>query len=434
MNRDQRLHRWGAHAPVCGARVFPPSPFPPRLTPWPSARPSTPIAAPNSSSGAAACSVARRDVARAACCRGAARRCSSRDRRRDTDSQSRLPSFPPSRRPTFCGSARGSRAVRPSCRCAPAGPPLLRVPRDRTALADGIAIRLPARDTCRGRKARERPDTKTRASPHPATQNPGRLQSRWPACRSRHGTAAGSQLSRSQSCTLASCPRFPFFAPSFPATISQAAVRCGSSRFLSTSQLCTPAAILAACASKGRGGVLKMIKRLPIFLLLLLAVPVGAQDKKPTTLREVLLAELKSTHTSEEWFVPVNIAVKGLTAEQASWTDGKGNHSVGQLAYHIVYWNRRNLERLKGEPSTKFSGNNDETFDKFDAKTWNQTVQDLDDVMNELEKWVETADDAKLAQNAQVFTHISTHNAYHIGQIIYVRKEQGSWDPKNGVK
>ncbi len=177
-----------------------------------------------------------------------------------------------------------------------------------------------------------------------------------------------------------------------------------------------------------------MMKRVPIFLLLLLAVPVGAQNKKPTTLREVLLAELKSTHTSEEWFVPANIAVKGLTAEQASWTDGKGNHSVGQLAYHIAYWDRRSLEKLKGETSPKFSGNNDETFDKFDAKTWDATVKDLDDVMNELEKWVETADDAKLAQNAQVFTHISTHNAYHIGQIIYVRKEQGSWDPKNGVK
>ena len=177
-----------------------------------------------------------------------------------------------------------------------------------------------------------------------------------------------------------------------------------------------------------------MIKRVPVFLLLLLALPVHAQDKKPTTLREVLLAELKSTHGAEEWFVPANIAVKGLTAEQASWTDGKGNHSVGQLAYHIVYWNKRNLQRLKGEPLEKFSGNNDETFDKFDTKTWNETVQQLDQVMNDLEKWVETADEAKLKENAQVFTHISTHNAYHIGQIIFVRKEQGSWDPKNGVR
>ncbi|HEX4544300.1 MAG TPA: DinB family protein [Candidatus Acidoferrum sp.] len=177
-----------------------------------------------------------------------------------------------------------------------------------------------------------------------------------------------------------------------------------------------------------------MIKRPSIFLLLLLAIPVAAQDKKPTTLREVLLAELRSTHDNEDWFVPANIAVKGLTAEQASWTDGKGNHSAGQLAYHIVYWNRRNLARLKGEQVEKFGGNNDETFDKFDSKSWNETVQQLDKVMKELEKWVETADEAKLKDSAAVFTHISTHNAYHIGQIIYVRKEQGSWDPKNGVR
>ena len=177
-----------------------------------------------------------------------------------------------------------------------------------------------------------------------------------------------------------------------------------------------------------------MSKRLPMFLLLVLAIPVSAQDKKPTTLREVLLAELRPTHDNEDWFVPANIAVKGLTAEQASWTDGKGNHSVGQLAYHIAYWNRRNLAKLKGEQLEKFSGNNDETFDKFDSKSWNETVQLLDNVMKELEKWVETADETKLKESAAIFTHISTHNAYHIGQIIYVRKEQGSWDPKNGVR
>lgn len=176
-----------------------------------------------------------------------------------------------------------------------------------------------------------------------------------------------------------------------------------------------------------------MTKRLPIFLLLLLVVPANAQDKKPTNLRELLLAELKSTHTHAEWFVPANTAVKGLTAEQASWTDGKGNHSVGQLAHHLVFWNRQSLARLKGETPEKFSGNNEETFDKFDSKAWNDTVQQLDQVLTDLEKWVETADEAKLKESAQTFTHISTHNAYHIGQIIYVRKEQGSWDPKNGV-
>lgn len=171
-----------------------------------------------------------------------------------------------------------------------------------------------------------------------------------------------------------------------------------------------------------------------IVVLLLAVVPVLAQNKKPANLRDVLLAELKSTHNSEEWFVPANIAVKGLTAEQAKWTDGKGNHSVGQLAYHLVFWNRQSLAKLKGEKPEKFSGNNDDTFNNFDEKSWNEVVQQLDQVLTDLEKWVETADEAKLQENAQLFTHISTHNAYHIGQIIYVRKEQGSWDPKNGVK
>lgn len=177
-----------------------------------------------------------------------------------------------------------------------------------------------------------------------------------------------------------------------------------------------------------------MTKRISIFLLLLAAAHVHAQNSKPMNLRDLLRSELRSTHTTAEWFVPANVAVKGLTAEQASWTDGKGNHSVGQLAYHIVFWNRQNLARLKGEKIEKFSGNNDETFDKFDTKSWNETVQQLDVVMNELEKWVENADEAKLRESAQVFTHISTHNAYHIGQIIFVRKEQGTWDPKNGVQ
>jgi uncharacterized damage-inducible protein DinB len=177
-----------------------------------------------------------------------------------------------------------------------------------------------------------------------------------------------------------------------------------------------------------------MRNRTMLVVALLLAVPLFAQEKKATDLRSILLAELRSTHNSEEWFVPANIAVAGLTAEQASWTDGKGNHSVGQLAHHLVFWDKQSLAKLRGEAADKFSGNNEETFDKFDAKTWNETVKQLDQVLADLEKWVETADEAKLKASAQMLTHISTHNAYHIGQIIYVRKLQGVWNPKNGVK
>jgi len=171
-----------------------------------------------------------------------------------------------------------------------------------------------------------------------------------------------------------------------------------------------------------------------IALSFFLAASTAAPAAPPTTLRGVLLEQLKTTHDNKDWFMPANTAVAGLTPEQATWNDGKGNHSVGQLAAHLIFWNREQLAKFKGEPPPKFSGDNNETFNSFDAARWAQTQKDLDAVLTEWEKVVETADDAKLAQWASTIAHIGAHNAYHIGQMIYVRKQAGTWDPDKGVK
>jgi len=177
------------------------------------------------------------------------------------------------------------------------------------------------------------------------------------------------------------------------------------------------------------------MKQLIAFLVLSLSFYACAQTQKPApTLRSILLDQLRSTHNQKDWFVDANTAVAGLTAEQANWTDGKGNHSVGQLAFHILYWDERNLAKFKGETPAKYDGNNDETFTQFDSKRWAETVRRLDEVMTEWEKAVEGADDKKLEEWAPVIARIGTHNAYHIGQIVFVRKEQGSWDATKGVK
>ncbi len=162
-----------------------------------------------------------------------------------------------------------------------------------------------------------------------------------------------------------------------------------------------------------------------------------AQDKAakpPATLRSILLEQLKTTHNAKDWFVDGNTAISGLTPEQASWSDGKGNHSVGQLTYHMVFWNQQVLDKLRGQTPAKFEGNNDVTFTIFDAKKWSDLQQQFDQVMKDLEKWVETADDAKVEKAASTIAHVGAHNAYHIGEIVYVRREQGSWDPEKGVK
>jgi uncharacterized damage-inducible protein DinB len=175
-------------------------------------------------------------------------------------------------------------------------------------------------------------------------------------------------------------------------------------------------------------------------ILLLLCAPVFAiaqdqQAKKPTDLRGVLLEQLRTTNSAEDWFVPVSIAVDGLTAEQAQWKPaGKDAHSVGQLAYHIWYWDARALQQFKGEKPAPFDGNNNETFDNFSAAQWNDLLKKLHQEMADWEAAVQSADDAKLAANASLIAHIGAHRAYHVGQILYVRKLQGSWNPEKGVK
>ncbi len=176
------------------------------------------------------------------------------------------------------------------------------------------------------------------------------------------------------------------------------------------------------------------MRRLFIFLLFVIAIPAVAQPQNPPTLRSILLAQLHSTHDKSEWFVCADVAVANMTPEQASWTDGKGNHSVGQLTNHLVFWNERAFETMTGEKPAAYNGNNDETFNSFDAKSWSETVARLDAVLTKLENLVATADDAKLEAIAPTIAHINAHNAYHIGQIVFVRKEQGSWDTSKGVK
>jgi hypothetical protein len=171
-----------------------------------------------------------------------------------------------------------------------------------------------------------------------------------------------------------------------------------------------------------------------ILLTLFLASTANAQNDKTATLKSILLEQLRTTHSKEDWFVPPTIAIEGLTPEQANWKDSSENHSIAQLATHLIFWDEQVLAKFKGEKQAAFNGNNKETFSPVDKNSWDATVKRLDSVLTELEKFVETADDAKLQPLYSTIAHIGTHNAYHTGQIIYIRKMKGWWDDNKGVK
>lgn len=176
------------------------------------------------------------------------------------------------------------------------------------------------------------------------------------------------------------------------------------------------------------------MKTLFFTIVLFITTVTYSQTKAPATLKSILLEQLRTTHNAKDWFVPVNIALEGVTPEQAKWTDGSGNHSIGQLASHLLFWDLQQLAKFKKVTGPVYSGNNDETFNEFTAESWTITVQRLDSVLTEWEKAVEAADENTLQKWYSTIAHIGTHNAYHTGQIIFIRKLQGIWNPENGVK
>ena len=60
------------------------------------------------------------------------------------------------------------------------------------------------------------------------------------------------------------------------------------------------------------------------------SVAVAQSGPASPNLKSVLLDQFKGTHNQEEWFVPIKIAIEGLTVEQAAWKDENENHSIAQ--------------------------------------------------------------------------------------------------------
>ncbi|SEW51941.1 DinB family protein [Chitinophaga arvensicola] len=170
-----------------------------------------------------------------------------------------------------------------------------------------------------------------------------------------------------------------------------------------------------------------------IFVLPFLLLPLRSFSQSPT-LKSVLLQQLKTTHNKAEWFVPVNTAVEGLTAEQANWKDSSGNHSIAQLLNHLIFWDLGLLEKFNGKTPAPFNGNNDETFSATTAAQWEASVKRIDSVLTAWENAIAQADEKTLSSNYATIADLNTHNAYHTGQIIFIRKMRGNWNPEKGVK
>lgn len=158
------------------------------------------------------------------------------------------------------------------------------------------------------------------------------------------------------------------------------------------------------------------------------------------TSKQFVLTLLDYRHNQEAGFMPLMAAIESLNAKQACWRPDERSHSIWELVNHITFWNQYTLYKIQGNLAGIIKIENDETFRLPDEPNpearWQEAVQRVGEVFQALRHTVSELSESDLDRPFDdqgtpvkvVLADLAMHDAYHIGQILYIRKLQG-WTP-----
>src|SRR6478609_44574 len=146
--------------------------------------------------------------------------------------------------------------------------------------------------------------------------------------------------------------------------------------------------------------------------------------------RTLLLQQWASCLDKEDWFPPLEKVLENITLEQAIW----------ELVCHLLFYEKRILLRFLGETANEPKAENNDATYRLPTETfqnWKETKQEYFSVHRELEKILAKSeledlyrpipDDNPLVLELK---SLAMHDAYHIGQIVFLSKMQGAWAGK----
>lgn len=154
------------------------------------------------------------------------------------------------------------------------------------------------------------------------------------------------------------------------------------------------------------------------------------------TYKSILIDQLNACYNDKSWFIPLADILADLTVKEAI-TMNEDKQTIWSIVNHLIYWNEKWLESFKaGEIVLSNTINNDETFsltpDQMNDFGWKKTLNRLENVFINWITFLEGTDESKLTKqlpeyfNAPwwgVVSNLSIHNAYHIGQIMLLKKQ-----------
>jgi len=163
-------------------------------------------------------------------------------------------------------------------------------------------------------------------------------------------------------------------------------------------------------------------------------------------IKEILLEQFNACYDENVWFVALKNALEGITATEAVWSPKDSDKNIWKLLTHLNFYNEAWLIRFGGGEFKYPEGmDNDDTFsvsDSPDDAALKTELDQMNEVMNGWRTALQNSDEAKFSRSVSetneskwfsVISNINTHNAYHAGQILLLRKLHGTWNAEKGV-
>ncbi|MBL3644634.1 DinB family protein [Bacillus sp. RHFB] len=149
-------------------------------------------------------------------------------------------------------------------------------------------------------------------------------------------------------------------------------------------------------------------------------------------LMDIFRMEYDFSWDTETWFLPLESALEGLNSTDASWQPPGGGNTIWQTVNHLNYYNALLVSQINGTTPRNKASNNKATFgdigEPADSEKWKAVLAETRLIFEKLRKSLEQVNDSQLDEElVGGLARQILHNVYHIGQIVLIRKQQGSW-------
>ena len=160
------------------------------------------------------------------------------------------------------------------------------------------------------------------------------------------------------------------------------------------------------------------------------------------TRKEIALQLWDTAYDKENWHPPLKDALHGTNSINALWRPDAEAHNIWELLNHLVCYKDRFLCRLEEKVFDPAITDNEMTFQRGIGKTdneWQERIAHLARVQHSIRNAISKLSDADLDKRlpdspvgAQILS-LASHDSYHTGQIMFIRKLQRSWPGHRNV-